>query len=167
MSYRDKVLGNFGDLCKIFRNELLNQNLEGQDLTVETDHNALEMELEGVSGNLQCSAEDDQIPDQHRKRPAPLPLDPGYSSKAQKTDKEMQNDLSEMEGVATALVSSKENRYYTAIESAIDALQAIPDIDDELLLDACDLLEDERKAKTFLALDVTLRRKWLLRKLRP
>ena len=62
--------------------------------------------------------------------------------------------------------SQKGNKNYSKIESAVDALQALPDIDDELLLDACDLLEDERKAKTFLALDVTLRKKWLLRKLR-
>ncbi|CAG7894083.1 unnamed protein product [Brassica rapa] len=40
-------------------------------------------------------------------------------------------------------------------------------MDEELILDACDLLEDDLKAKTFLALNVKLRKKWLLRKLRP
>ncbi|ESQ37880.1 hypothetical protein EUTSA_v10028655mg [Eutrema salsugineum] len=54
-----------------------------------------------------------------------------------------------------------------AIEDAVVAIQALPDMDEELILDACDLLEDELKAKTFLALDVKLRKKWLLRKLRP
>ncbi|KAI8019643.1 L10-interacting MYB domain-containing protein [Camellia lanceoleosa] len=54
---------------------------------------------------------------------------------------------------------------YDSIAKAIDALQAISDIDDELLLDGYDLLEDERKAKAFLALDVNHRKKWLLRKL--
>lgn len=54
-----------------------------------------------------------------------------------------------------------------AIEDAVEAIQALPDMDEELILDACDLLEDEIKAKTFLALDVKLRKKWLLRKLRP
>ncbi|KAK9207790.1 hypothetical protein WN944_000137 [Citrus x changshan-huyou] len=168
ISYKDKFLGNFGDLCKIFGNELLNENLEGHDLGASTDHNAFEMELEGFSGDLQYSALDDQMSDQHRKRAASMLLEPEYSSKAQKPNQK-QNDLPEMVGVgvATTLPSKKENKNHTAIENAIDALQAIPDIDDELLLDACDLLEDERKAKTFLALDLTLRKKWLLRKLRP
>ncbi|KAK9139261.1 hypothetical protein Scep_008942 [Stephania cephalantha] len=52
-------------------------------------------------------------------------------------------------------------------ENVIHALQAVPDIDEDLILDACDLLEDEKKAKTFLSLDIRLRKKWLMRKLRP
>ncbi|CAN6854154.1 unnamed protein product, partial [Brassica oleracea] len=52
------------------------------------------------------------------------------------------------------------------IEDAVEAIQALPDMDEELILDACDLLEDDLKAKTFLALNVKLRKKWLLRKLR-
>ncbi|KAK3211167.1 hypothetical protein Dsin_015873 [Dipteronia sinensis] len=92
------------------------------------------------------------------------PSDPGRPSKAHKSGNEMQNDLLEM---AAGDVSQKENKSRIALESAIDALQAIPELDDELLLDAYDLLEDEKKAKTFMALDFTLGKKWLLRKLRP
>ncbi|CAN0889085.1 L10-interacting MYB domain-containing protein [Linum grandiflorum] len=54
-----------------------------------------------------------------------------------------------------------------AIEHVVEAIQALPEMDEELILDACDLLEDDFKAKTFMALDVKLRKKWLLRKLRP
>ncbi|XP_031279759.1 uncharacterized protein LOC116138158 [Pistacia vera] len=165
-SYRNKYLGNFGDLCKIYGNEVSNGGQEGQDIGVESHNDTLELEI-GVSGELQCWGEDDQISDQHRKRPISLPSVPGQSNKVQKTGKEMQNGVSEMTGIPTSLVSKKGNKNHIAIESAINALQAIPDIDDELLLDACDLLEDERKAKTFVALDFTLRKKWLLRKLRP
>lgn len=52
--------------------------------------------------------------------------------------------------------------------AVVEAIQGLPDMDEDLILDACDLLEDDdKKAKTFLALDVKLRRKWLIRKLRP
>ncbi|XP_057964303.1 uncharacterized protein LOC131155288 [Malania oleifera] len=60
-----------------------------------------------------------------------------------------------------------ENPNSLSIEHVIEAVQALPDMDEDLVLDACDLLEDEKKAKTFLALDIKLRKKWLLRKLRP
>ncbi|XP_023741627.1 L10-interacting MYB domain-containing protein [Lactuca sativa] len=54
-----------------------------------------------------------------------------------------------------------------AVEHVIEAIQGLPDMDDDLILDACDFLEDDKKAKTFLSLDLRLRRKWLIRKLRP
>lgn len=167
ISYRNKFLGNFGDLCKIYGNEVFNGGQEVQDMGVEPHNETLELEIQGISGELQNWVEDDRILDQHRKRPLSTLSVPGRSNKVQKTGKEMQNGVSEMGDVATSLISKKENKNHIAIETAISALQAIPDIDDDLLLDACDLLEDERKAKMFLALDFTLRKKWLLRKLRP
>lgn len=85
----------------------------------------------------------------------------------QRTENELQNNPPEMPSSNATIVSVQKGSKNVAIESAIDALQAVPDLDDELLLDACDLLEDEKKAKTFMALDFTLRKKWLLRKLRP
>lgn len=42
----------------------------------------------------------------------------------------------------------------TFIESVIKAVQALPDMDEDLILDACVFLEDEKKARTFLALDI-------------
>ncbi|KAL5791885.1 hypothetical protein ACOSP7_000479 [Xanthoceras sorbifolium] len=63
--------------------------------------------------------------------------------------------------------NSDENSNTISIENVIAAVQALPDMDEDLVLDACDFLEDELKAKTFMALDVKLRKKWLLRKLRP
>ncbi|KAG2406550.1 uncharacterized protein HKW66_Vig0058060 [Vigna angularis] len=73
--------------------------------------------------------------------------------------------LHEMAAVVST-VSAKKNDTSISIENVIEAVQALPDMDDDLVLDACDFLEDERKAKTFLALDAKLRKKWLIRKLR-
>ncbi|XP_050204124.1 L10-interacting MYB domain-containing protein [Mercurialis annua] len=71
-------------------------------------------------------------------------------------------------GVSSLLEKRKdENTDSISIENVVKAVQAVPDMDEELILDACDFLEDEMKAKTFMALDIKLRKKWLLRKLRP
>ncbi|XP_038682704.1 L10-interacting MYB domain-containing protein isoform X2 [Tripterygium wilfordii] len=78
--------------------------------------------------------------------------------------------LREMTNAVYSLADEKkidENSKSASIETAIKAVQALPDMDEDLILDACDLLEDETKARTFLALEVKLRKKWLSRKLRP
>ena len=122
--------------------------------------------MDGTEQRLLLTSREFQI-SQHRKRPAEMiSLDTELSKKVHRTENDVQKALSEMAGVVTRLVSMRQHHNYKAGEGAIDALQAIPDIDDELMLDACDFLEDERKAKTFMALDATLRKKWLLRKLR-
>lgn len=75
-----------------------------------------------------------------------------------------------MATVAACLSDEKKDDEHSnsvQIELVIEAVQALPDMDDDLILDACDFLEDEMKSKTFMALDVKLRKKWLLRKLRP
>ncbi|KAH1078945.1 hypothetical protein GYH30_053803 [Glycine max] len=72
--------------------------------------------------------------------------------------------LHEMAAVVST-VSAKNNDTSISIENVIEAVQALHAMDDDLVLDACDFLEDERNAKTFLALDAKLRKKWLIRKL--
>lgn len=74
--------------------------------------------------------------------------------------------LHEMATAVSSLSTKKNDDNSISIENVIQAVQALPDMDEDLVLDACDFLEDERKAKTFLALDAKLRKKWLIRKLR-
>ncbi|XP_027934953.1 L10-interacting MYB domain-containing protein-like isoform X2 [Vigna unguiculata] len=64
----------------------------------------------------------------------------------------------------TSLTKTKNDDF--SVDNVLSVLQAIPDLDDDLILDACDFLEDERRARLFLALAASLRKKWLLRKLR-
>lgn len=128
---------------------------------MEFDH-PLDIKDDEYSGELPVMFLETEIYEQARKRPLETSIALEGYEKAQKTgDEKEQGDFTNI----TNLVNKEAGSCYFAIENAIDALQAIPDIDDELLLDCCDLLEDERKAKTFLALDATLRKKWLLRKL--
>jgi hypothetical protein len=166
ISYRGKVLHSYCDLCKIFVNKVSDGRVYDQSLGMETDITALEIEMDGPLRDPPYPAGNTQASDDERKRPTEPPSESRRPKKVQKTGKRMEEALSEMAGVVKRLVNKKENKNCKLIESAIDALQAIPEIDDELMLDACDLLEDERKAKMFLALDVSLRKKWSLRKLR-
>ena len=68
--------------------------------------------------------------------------------------------------VVTSLTKKTKIEDTFSIDKAIKVLQDIPGMDEDLILDACELLEDERRARMFLALDDNLRKKWLLRKLR-
>lgn len=108
--------------------------------------------------------------DQKNKRQLENCSNSGHLKKLHRKDESMASALREMASAVSSLSDKKkddENSNSIPIENVIEAIQALPDMDEDLVLDACDFLEDEKKAKTFLALDVKLRKKWLLRKLRP
>ncbi|EOX95182.1 Uncharacterized protein TCM_004738 isoform 1 [Theobroma cacao] len=103
------------------------------------------------------------------KRQLENQLNSAHSKKSRGEDDSMASALREMATAVTSLTEKKDDGSSNpiSIENVIIAVQALPDLDEDLILDACDFLEDEIKAKTFLALDAKLRKKWLLRKLRP
>ncbi|PIN17903.1 hypothetical protein CDL12_09429 [Handroanthus impetiginosus] len=163
VSYKDKVIGNYRELCTIF--ETIDRKLNCH-LEMEFDLHSIDIKIDEFSGDLSATFLETEVYDQAKKRPPSTFIPLEIRNKAQKTDKKVVNgDCNSISSAVNKLVNREARYNCSVIESAIDALQAIPDIDDELLLDSCDLLEDERKAKTFLALDANLRKKWLLRKL--
>ncbi|CAH9132598.1 unnamed protein product [Cuscuta epithymum] len=94
------------------------------------------------------------------------------SKKARSEEEGIAHALHEMANTTSSLAGKindeeKGCSNSVSIEKVIKAIQALPEMDDDLILDACDFLEDEKRAKIFLALDVKLRKKWLVRKLRP
>lgn len=169
-AYRDKVLCCYDDLRKIYSN-MVDGNFISEDPGTCGIHDAQNLEGDAGCTDARSPSGDYHISHPLSKRPGTPSHEPGPVSKLQKTD-EMQGVLSGhgIEGATGDKIpislGRSEQKSYT-IEGAISALQEIPDIDDDVLLDGCDLLEDERKARTFLALDAPLRKKWLLRKLRP
>ncbi|XP_028777609.1 uncharacterized protein LOC114734214 [Neltuma alba] len=106
----------------------------------------------------------------HQKRHQPeMPRNLNESKRARNCNGGVQ-DILKHRMVAISVSSltkknKKEDKF--SIDNVISVLQTIPDMDDDLILDACDFLEDERRARMFLALDTNLRKKWLMRKLRP
>ncbi|XP_004497637.1 uncharacterized protein [Cicer arietinum] len=86
--------------------------------------------------------------------------------KARNYNEGMSVALKHMAVAVTSLTKKTKKEDNFSVGNVMTVLQAIPDMDDDLILDACDFLEDERRARMFLALDANLRKKWLLRKLR-
>lgn len=105
-----------------------------------------------MRGELQSSAREFKIADGRKRRKSQAVLTSSSARKGQKTLLgETQDNLEE----------GKDN----SIERIVAALQTVPDLDDELFLEACLLLEDERKARMFVAMDSTARRNWLPKRL--
>ncbi|WVZ19668.1 hypothetical protein V8G54_006990 [Vigna mungo] len=222
ISYKNKCLYLFHDLCKIFGNkvmeisnvkasnleqlhlmeeddftiemgldetsedlvDIINVDISEQDLgkgrendgeesfgnLVVSGSNEIDIDAVEINGNLDV-ASNNEIWNQDRekamthhvrKRPGTMM---SRDSTLPKKKLQMKEALSEMASAVKALMNKRENSN-SSFEDALSVLQAMPDIDEELVMDASDLLEDETKAKIFLALDISLRKKWLLRKLR-
>lgn len=157
-SYKGTVLRHHKDLSIIFGGS------SSEDLKLISD-SPMGTETIAIGGNSEILPKESETFNK-KKRVRKMPLALGRGGKVQRNQSDdIREAFNDMANVVSKLVNGKADENNGAIEKAVDALQAIPDIDDELLLDGCDILEDEKKAKTFLALDASLRKKWLLRKL--
>ncbi|KAI3983826.1 hypothetical protein MKX01_011534 [Papaver californicum] len=100
------------------------------------------------------------------KRPFETPSTSQVSRKAQRSNHMCMLDAVRKMSVAVSRLTKK-NESCVSFEIVRNALQSTPDLEEDLLKDATELLQDEQKANVFLALDVSFRKKWLLRKLHP
>ncbi|KAI8027089.1 L10-interacting MYB domain-containing protein [Camellia lanceoleosa] len=155
VAYKDIILENYCDLSIIFGDEIHDGTSSYLCPEMNIDDNALEMGMDGIFGALKSPAIDNEVSNGRKRRQSTTPLSSTHGRKIKKTGEELQE----------AGRSNTLDRNYSSIESIVDALQAVPDMHDELFLDACDLLEDEKKAKAFVKMDILHRKKWLLRNL--
>ncbi|KAA8539078.1 hypothetical protein F0562_025770 [Nyssa sinensis] len=83
------------------------------------------------------------------------------------TGERMVDALTAIASTVSSLVEQKKETYNSLKSiNVVEALDAIPDLEENIYMDACDLLEDEGKAKIFVSLDVSKKKACLIRKLR-
>lgn len=152
VAFEETILENHSDLCLLFGTPKQNGMQGCLRIKLKTNNNNFGMENQEMVGDLQSSAREFKISDGRKRRKSEAVLTSSNARKVQKTSLgEMQEDL--------------EVQNDNSIESIVAALQTVPDLDDELFLEACLLLEDERKADMFVAMDSSARRRWLLKQL--
>ena len=167
VTYRDKILGAYCDLCLIYGNEIQHGRSSYFDVKMEINTNTLGMGIDDIIGEMLSPANEFEISHQKRKRKsAPLSTSACIQKVRRTIKKETQEAVEGEPCVVKTYLGTEEDKDHSLIECIVVALQTVPDMDDEIFLEACELLEDERKAKIFVAMDVTARRKWLLEKLR-
>ncbi|KAJ4839168.1 hypothetical protein Tsubulata_032040, partial [Turnera subulata] len=181
--YMTRPVPYYKDLCVICNDEndggndsFCDQYLELQsDIPEESAGLGPKMNSPAVSvsgaddiGELHTTDSETIVSNQKNKRQLENPSNTSQPKRARGKEECVPDSTHEMVATVSSL-SDQRNAENSSIpiEKVVEAIQALPDIDEDLVLDACDFLEDETKAKTFMALDVKLRKKWLLRKLRP
>nr|POF25565.1 uncharacterized protein CFP56_54583 [Quercus suber] len=167
VTYRDKILGDYCDLCVIYGKESQHSRSSYSDIKMEINTNTLGMGIDDIIGDTQSPVTEFEISHLRRKRKSAPSSTSACIQKVRRTiKKETQEAVEGKPCVVKTYLGTEEDKDYSSIECIVAALQTVPDMDDEIFLEACELLEDERKAKMFVAMDVTARRKWLLKKLR-
>lgn len=165
IAYRDRILDGYSALGLIYGNDSWNGRTSSLDIKFETDNNAFGMGINDV-GDMQSPSGEFEM-SRRKKRKSANSSTSACTQKVQRIfGEEIQEAVEDKSCLIKTHGGTEEDKDYSSIECIVAALQTVPDMDDELFLEACELLEDERKAKMFVAMDVTARRKWLLKKLR-
>lgn len=164
MAYEDGIMDSFEELFT-FGYEFSNGG-ENLNIKREFENDTLAAEMDDIFCDLQSPAREFEISDRRKKRKLATSSKPSCSRKVQRSIKEeIEETFEEKPGSRIWYAGCVEENDYCSIERVVAALETVPDMSDELFLEACKLLEDEREAKMFVAMDATARKKWLLRKL--
>ena len=169
---------NYYDLQEIFANSTATGQFSrsGEDMISENNfHDPKKIDLNSNVENEKLedieslSGDETETPNKKVKRKE---KETGsMSSKGKKvkrtTGEGIIDALSAMAAAVNSFIEHKKEEANHAEKpiNVIDALNAIPNLEEDLYMEACDLLEDGQKAKIFVALDVDKRKAWLTRKL--
>ena len=176
--YKNKSMPSYDDMCIICHNESASGKKRTLQCNMSSENGTPGKDIGGRSTpttNIKVAKKMHEVPapglsnklqEQQNKHQSQVRRTSNQPKRARSEEDGLASTLQEMAAVVTSIKKKKENDN-ASTERVIEELQAIPGIDDDLLLDACDFLEDDRRARMFLALDVSLRKKWLMRKLRP
>ncbi|KAI3930375.1 hypothetical protein MKX01_003403 [Papaver californicum] len=182
-SYRTKTVPNYSSLCVIYGDSIPDTKCKGAG-----HHDNSKSVQIGVCGSQQyplisSPCEDTAVDHMQEgpsdsdggmdiiiggasKRPFETPSTCQVSRKAQRSNRMCMLDAVRKMSVAVSRLT-KRNESCVSLEIVRNALQATPDLEEDLLMDAIELLQDEHKANLFLALDVSIRKNWLLSKIGP
>ncbi|KAF3454440.1 hypothetical protein FNV43_RR04887 [Rhamnella rubrinervis] len=165
ISWRDRIVDGYNELYMIFADEAAKGRSSFWGM--EMENGILNTGMNDNFYDMQTPVEEFDISNQQKKRKCGTSKSARIRKVIRTVKEEIYETLDEKQGLANGWEGEEEGEEdYCSIERIVDALETVPDMTDELFLEACELLEDERKAKMFVAMDVTDRRKWLLRKLR-
>ncbi|KAK6231966.1 hypothetical protein SCA6_002039 [Theobroma cacao] len=177
--FKNKSMPCYDDMCIICCNESTSAETRILQCNMSSENGTPGKDIGGRSEptiNIKVAKKvHDKVPapivgsklqEQQNKHQSQMPRTSHQPKRSRSEEDAMANAVREMAFVVTSIKRKKENEN-APTRRVIEELQAIPGIDDDLLLDACDFLEDDRRARMFLALDASLRKKWLMRKLRP
>ncbi|XP_065852437.1 uncharacterized protein [Euphorbia lathyris] len=162
IKYKDRVLNSYSDLCMIYGNEspVGSSSYSGTEMEIHSNIADMGLESDDMFEDATNPTGEFETLNHRRKRKLINSSSSVGSRKVQR--QKMENP--EAVGLKPNMGSVKVKECMS-IEVIVDALQAIPGMDDELFLEACKLLEKEKNAKVFVAMDVNQRRKWLFKKL--
>lgn len=157
-----RSFNRYEDLCLIYDDEFQDERLGSFGMKVKVEAGTWKICRSDSFAEYKPHGRECEVSYQRKRLESATPSTFVGNKKVKRIKEEMHEIVSNK----ASLVKNVVNVVDYSIENVVSALQSVPDMDDELFLEACKLLEDESKAKVFVAMDVATRKKWLSKKLR-